>query len=74
MAPENEIPYRKCERLAYKWPLIAGLSNPQRNIGHSYVHTAINYSVDQFNITLPHKVVISDPWPNSPSRNELVRV
>ncbi len=63
----NEI----TQNLAYKWPLIVGMSNPQLNIGHAYVLTAIYYQVDAYNNTIPIKVVVRDPWPDSPSRQEL---
>lgn len=59
------------QNLAYKWPLIVGLRNPQGGIGHAYVLTAISYSTDQFNNTIPIKVVLRDPWPLSPSRQEM---
>lgn len=57
--------------LAYKWPLIVGLSNPQGGVGHAYVLTAIYYSTDMYNNTVPDKVVLRDPWPGSPSRQEM---
>lgn len=57
--------------LAYKWPLIVGLRNPQGGIGHAYVLTAIYYSTDMYNNTIPNKVVLRDPWPGSPSRQEM---
>jgi ABC-type bacteriocin/lantibiotic exporter with double-glycine peptidase domain len=56
--------------LAYKWPLIAGLSYPDGR-GHAVVLTAIVYSVDQFNNPIFQKVVIRDPWPENPSKQEL---
>jgi hypothetical protein len=63
----NEI----TNNLAYKWPLIVGLKNPQGGVGHAYVLTAIYYSTDMYNNTLPDKVVLRDPWPGSPSRQEM---
>ena len=57
--------------LAYKWPLIVGLQNPHGGIGHVYALTAIYYSTDVYNNTIPHKVVLRDPWPASPSRQEM---
>lgn len=57
--------------LAYKWPLIVGLKNPQGGIGHAYVLTAIYYSTDMYNNTIPDKVVLRDPWPTNPSRQEM---
>ncbi len=62
--------------LSGKWPLIVGLSNPNSNIGHAYVLTAIEFS-NQYdmmgNITgiIPHKVILRDPWPTNESRQEL---
>ncbi len=63
----NEI----TQQLAYKWPLIVGLEMPNNSIGHAYVLTAIYYSVDQNNNTIPKKVVLRDPMPGYPSRQEL---
>ena len=57
--------------LAYKWPLIVGLRNPQGGIGHAYVLSAIYFSNDQFNNIIPDKVVLRDPWPYNPSRQEM---
>lgn len=61
--------------LSGKWPLIVGMSNPNGGIGHAYVLTAIFYSniYDiNGNITgfIPDKVVLRDPWPGNPSRQE----
>lgn len=63
----NEI----TQNLAYKWPLIVGLRNPRGGIGHAYVLTGIYYSVDAYNNTIPDKVVLRDPWPQSQSRQEM---
>lgn len=57
--------------VAFKWPLIVGLRNPQGGVGHAYVLTAIYYATDQFNNTIPDKVVLRDPWPSNPSRIEV---
>lgn len=62
--------------LSGKWPLIVGMANPSGGVGHAYVLTAINYSnqYDSYgNITgyIPDKVVLRDPWPGNPSRQEL---
>ncbi len=57
--------------LANRWPLIVGLRNPNGGIGHAVVLTAVHYSVDQFNNPIFHSVVIRDPWPESPSRQEM---
>lgn len=60
--------------LAYNWPLIVGL-NYGTNIGHAYVLTAIYYSVSYDSrgnqIIIPDKVILRDPWPGSPSRQEM---
>ncbi len=63
----NEI----TQNLAYKWPLIVGLQNPNGGVGHAYVLTAIYYSMDGYNNTVPDKVVLRDPWPSSYSRQEM---
>ncbi|MEZ5007403.1 MAG: papain-like cysteine protease family protein [Chitinophagales bacterium] len=63
----NEI----TEALAYKWPLIVGLKMPESEIGHAYVLTAIYYSVDQYNNTVPDKVVLRDPMPGTDGRLEV---
>jgi hypothetical protein len=57
--------------LAYKWPLIVGLRNYQGGTGHAYVLTAIYYSTDIYNNVVPYMVVLRDPWPESPSRQEM---
>ena len=62
--------------LSRKWPLIVGLSNPNGGVGHAYVMTAIYYSnqYDKYgNIVgiIPDKVVLRDPWPTNPSRQEM---
>jgi len=62
--------------LSGKWPLIVGLSNPNSNIGHAYVLTAIYYS-NQYDYygniisIVPDKVVLRDPWPTNQSRQEI---
>lgn len=61
--------------LSGKWPLIVGLMDPMTGSGHAYVLTAITYynQYDYFgNITgvIPEKVVLRDPWPGNPSRQE----
>lgn len=61
--------------LASNKPLIVGLSQPNSNIGHAYVLTALFYSIsyDYYGnaIIVPDKVVLRDPWPNNPSRQEM---
>lgn len=56
--------------LAYRWPIIVGLQNPGGG-GHAVVLTAVYYSVDQWNNPWFQSVVIRDPWPGSPSRQEM---
>lgn len=62
--------------LSRKWPLIVGLSNPSGGIGHAYVLTGIYYS-NQYDYygniigVLPDKVVLRDPWPQNPSKQEM---
>lgn len=61
--------------LAGKWPLIVGMSHPDGGVGHAYVLTAIYYS-NQYDMygnviaVVPDKVVLRDPWPDNPSRQE----
>lgn len=61
--------------LAANKPLIVGLNNPNSRIGHAYVLTGIYYSIgyDMYGnpIVVPDKVVLRDPWPDNPSRQEL---
>ena len=42
-------------------------------IGHAYVLTAVYYSVNQYNQPIFDKVVLRDPWPDSPSLQEMPR-
>lgn len=56
--------------LAYRWPLIVGLANPNGG-GHAVVLTAVTYSVDRWNNPIFRSAVIRDPWPGNPSRQEL---
>jgi len=56
--------------LGYRWPLIAGLRTANGG-GHAVVVTAVYYSVDAWNNPIFQTVVIRDPWPGSPSRQEL---
>lgn len=56
--------------LAYRWPIIVGLANPNGG-GHAVVLTAVYYSVDQWNNPIFQRVVIRDPWPGNPSRQEM---
>ena len=55
--------------LTYRWPLIVGLRGDP--IGHAYVLTAITYRVDARNNPIIQTVVLRNPWPSSPSREEM---
>ena len=59
------------QALAYKWPLIVGMKVPESGIGHAYVMTAIYYTTDQYNNTIPEKVVLRDPMPGKDGRLEV---
>ena len=56
--------------LAYRWPIIVGLQNPGGG-GHAVVLTAVYYSVDQWKNPWFQSVVIRDPWPGNPSRQQI---
>ena len=56
--------------LIYKWPLLVCLSNGD-GTGHAEVMTGIYYSVDAYNNPIVDKVVLRDPWPLNPSRQEM---
>jgi hypothetical protein len=58
------------QNLAYKWPLLVCLSNPDGS-GHAEVMTAVYYAVDAYNNPIIDKVVLRDPWPYNPSRQEM---
>ncbi|HSK72543.1 MAG TPA: papain-like cysteine protease family protein [Pyrinomonadaceae bacterium] len=55
--------------LAYEYPLIVGTSN-SGGTGHAYVLTAVFYSFDGYGRPIVDKVVLRDPFPTSPSRQE----
>ena len=52
------------------YPLIVGL-NYGTQIGHAVVLTAVTYSTDMFGRQYPLSVVIRDPWPSNPPRQEI---
>lgn len=56
--------------LAYKWPLIVGLANPEGG-GHALVLTAVIYRVDVMNEPIFEGVVLRDPWPDNESRQTM---
>ncbi len=51
--------------LAADRPVIVGFDS------HAYLLTAMFYSYDAAGERLPHKLVLRDPWPGRPSRQEL---
>lgn len=55
--------------LIHRWPLIVGLRG--ENVGHAYVLTAATYEVDSSNNPIFRSVVLRNPWPDSPSREEM---
>ena len=57
--------------LAHDNPLIVGLSVPGQRTGHAYVLSAIYYKLDNRGNVIPEKVVLRDPWPYGPSRQEI---
>jgi len=61
--------------LATNNPLIVGLNQPGTPVGHAYVLTAMSYSLtkDFYGniVVVPDKVVLRDPWPTNPSRQEM---
>jgi hypothetical protein len=52
------------------YPLIVGL-NYGTNIGHAVVLTAVSFSSDMMGRYYPISVVVRDPWPDSPDRQEI---
>lgn len=55
--------------LAGRYPLIIGLKGDP--IGHAYVLTAVTYELDQNYQPVFRSVVLRNPWPGSPSREEM---
>jgi hypothetical protein len=56
--------------LAGKWPLLVCMDNGQGG-GHAVVMTAVYYFMDQGGNAVIDKVVLRDPWPYNPSRQEM---
>jgi hypothetical protein len=56
--------------LSLGWPLIVGLKNPDGS-GHAEVITAVTYAVRPDNTPIFRSVVLRDPWPLNPSREEI---
>lgn len=55
-----------------RWPLIVGLAGPRgMATGHAYVLTAVYFSKDNFGNPTIHRVVLRDPYPGYPSRQEM---
>jgi hypothetical protein len=59
----DKNPHRIVDDLAYKYPLVVGINNPNSNIGHAYVLTAIYFTGDPNGNLNPIKVTLRDPWP-----------
>lgn len=59
---------RIVEDLMNRRPLMVGLF--EGGTGHAYVLTSVTYSVDANNFPVFHSVVLRDPWPGNPSRQE----
>lgn len=59
--------------LAWKYPLIVGLKpRTGSGTGHAYVLTAVVYGVNPSNNEpIFQGVILRDPWPTSPSRQEM---
>jgi hypothetical protein len=55
--------------LINEYPLIIGLN--MGNINHAVVLTAVSYSINANGQPVPSSVVIRDPWPDNPSRQEV---
>ena len=51
------------DALAFKYPVIIGLRNPQVSVGHAYVLTAVYFRYDADHNKIPYKVKLRDPWP-----------
>ncbi|HUS65131.1 MAG TPA: papain-like cysteine protease family protein [Kofleriaceae bacterium] len=52
-------------------PMIVGLRNPDGQGGHAFVLTAMTYDVDAAGRIIGRTVTVRDPWPDSPSVQEL---
>lgn len=55
--------------LANRYPLIIGLKGDP--IGHAYVLTAVTYELDQNYHPVFRSAILRNPWPGSPSREEM---
>jgi papain like cysteine protease AvrRpt2 len=58
------------DQLSRRWPIIVGLQNPGGG-GHAWVLTAVYYSLDPMDNPVIDKVALRNPWPGSPSREEM---
>lgn len=54
-----------------RWPLIVGLTNPDKDVGHAYVLTGAYFYYDSFGARRIYRVVLRDPYPGNPSRIEM---
>ena len=58
------------EDLVNKYPILVGLDNPGYNTGHAWVLTGIVFRRNG-DMVDPIKVILRDPWPDNPSRQEM---
>lgn len=63
-------PMQIIDSLHAEVPLIAEIGNPQGGVGHAVVITAVYYSLDNWGNRVITGVVVRDPWPLNPSRQE----
>ena len=68
--PLPQDPAQVVADLSWRWPYIVGLRGPGA-VGHVVVWSAVTYSLDQHQRPRFTGVVIRDPSPVSPSRQEL---
>ncbi len=71
--PDKVTPEKVLRDLEYRWPLIAGLRGAPggNSTGHAYVVTAAYYTLDMYGRPQILRVVVRDPWPTNPSRQEM---
>lgn len=71
--PDKVTPDKVLRDLEFRWPLIAGLRGAPGGAatGHAYVVTAAYYTFDMAGQPRILRVVLRDPWPTNPSRQEI---
>ena len=69
-APLPADPAEILEDLSNKWPLIVGFT-PSGGTGHAYVWSAVYFSLGTDGRPVYDKLLVRDPWPGSPSLQEL---